>query len=236
MVFLQDLKTGLKTAQLELDNAKRTNKDTFLAESKVLALTEIWNYIKSGVWYSNPATVEKVVALVENNKKDVMAKYGITESHCNTILWRANDCLAKKFPNNIVTRVLQGDINSAMLEFRCQSGTLLSRGAFLQEANELLPAPDDSVPFKLGDCVNEAKLLSFYSRAVMLKRFGAVDKQKLAYLVHLLNTYNSALEVEQRALYHVINGDASANTLSEVNNPLNPVYSDLNEDVYVPIE
>ena len=236
MPFLQDLKTGILAAQLELDDNRRTGKSTFDAESKLLALNEVWTYVKGGAWHSKPDSVARIIDLVELDRKAACEKYGMTVNNVNTALWRANTILENKFGTELISRILAGDINKSMLEFRCKSGTLLSDGVFLKEAGELLPKPDGSIPYKLSDCISEAKLLAFYSREMLNKRFGAIDKQKLAYLVYLLNTYNSALDVEQRALYHVVCGDVNANSLDGVVNPLNSVYFDELRDKKVEIE
>lgn len=236
MPFLQDLKTGIRAVQLELEDARRTKRSTFEAESKLLALNEVWFYVKGGSWHSKPDSVARLVDLIELDRDTACKKYNMTVSNVNTALWRANTSLEEKFGVNLISDILAGNVNTAMLEFRCKSGTLLSDSAFMKEAGELLPKPEGDTPYKLSDCLQEAKLLAFYSRAMLAKRFDAVDKDKLAYLVYLLNTYNSSLDVEQRALYHVVCGDASPSSLENVKNPLNPVYADELKDKKVDID
>lgn len=222
MPFLQDLKSALSAVALEVEDARASKVNCFLAESKLLALKEVWYYVKEGSWTARKDFADRIVYLIEHGSKVALAEKKFTDQkHINTVLNRANSTLEKKINPNLIKRILSGDITAAMLEFRCSSGSLLASSAFLSEVAELLPKGTDEHRYDLGDCINEAKFLAFYSRAVLDKRLAALDQDKLAYLVHILNTYDTQLLAEQQALYKVLSGEVSAETLKAVN----PVFS-----------
>lgn len=227
MAFLQDLRSALLTVTSEYNTTKAMGGDLSEIGTKLHALSEIWAYIKGGTWAETSEQCHRTLVLLTKDRQTAIKELNLTSAnHANTLLWRANTRLEKKFGEDLIIRILSGDIEESMTAFRRASGTLLSEGTFLSEAFAALPDDDGSVPFRLQDCMNEVKFLAFYSKAYLEKRLAALDTQKLAYLVYLLNSYNEALIPEQNALYRVLTGEASASSLEGIVNPLNPVYDE----------
>ena len=213
-MILQDLKTAITTAALELDTARRAKADTWVPESKYKALAEIWAYVKSGVWCPNEEMADKVVYITEHGKQAAVNKKIISNLHHGTVtMIRANEYLSRKIDPQWISDILQGNINDTMLKFRIGTGYLLASSTFVQEVADLLPEGTDEPEYALEDCLTEIKFLAFYSRPILEKRYNAVDKAKLAYLVHLLNTYDDNKRLEQEGLYRVLNGEATADSL-----------------------
>ena len=213
-MILQDLKTAITTAALELETAKRNKTDTWLADSKYKALSEIWAYVRSGVWYPREGMADKVAFIVEHGKKMAVEKKVITNLHHGTVtMLRANEYLARKIEPSWISDILQGNINDTMLKFRLSTGYLLASSAFVQEVADMLPEGTPDPEYALEDCLTEIKFLAFYSRPILEKRFNSVNKDRLAYLVHLLNSYDPNKRLEQESLYRVLNGEASADSV-----------------------
>ena len=231
MAFLQELKTALSAVATEYNDVVARGGDSTDVKARLNALSEVWHYVKSGVWSSDEDNAHRVLTLLLKSRAEAMEELEITNfSHANTILWRANKNFEKMFGTSLISDILAGNIDDAMTRFRIESHTLLSDDAFLAEVHTRLPEGDASVPYLLSDCLNEVKFLAFYSKAYLDKRLGALDSQKLSYVMHLLNTYSSTLAPEQAALYKVISGEAKPDILTEITNPLNPLYKTEKEE------
>lgn len=225
MAFLQELRSAINTALLELNNVKDVGGDDTEPSAKYTALLEIWNWVLSGAWSPHKDFVTRVICLITNDRDTAIKELGLTSvNHANTLLYRANAALEKQVGSGIVKSILAGDINSAMLQFRLKTGTTLSDTAFMQDVRVSLPEASGSTRYKLGDCVKEAKFLAFYSKALLEKRLASLDMGKLAYLVYLLDTYDPALLSEAAVLSKVVSGEVSAESLVSVTNPTNEVY------------
>lgn len=213
-MILQDLKTAITTTALELDMAKRNKTDTWVPESKYKALSEIWAYVKSGVWCPREGMVDKIVYIVEHGKPLAVENKIITNLHHGTVtMIRANEYLSRKIEPSWITDILQGNIHDTMLKFRLATGYLLASSTFVQEVADILPEGTATPEYKLEDCITEIKFLAFYSRPILEKRFNAINKDRLAYLVHLLNSYDDNTRLEQESLYRVLNGEVSVDSL-----------------------
>lgn len=220
MAFLQELRSGLMAVTIEYNTLSAKGEDTFVAEAKYSALSEVWAWVKEGSWSKNADFVARVIVLLEQGTDKAMNTLGLkNKSHANTLVWRANTILEEKMGVGVVTKILAGQVDEAMLEFRLKTGKSLSEQAFVAEVKNMLPDGDSSTIYDLKDCLDEAKFLATYSRAWVTKRFNAVDKKKLAYLVYLLNGYDSQLLPEQQALIRFVNGDIKATELTNVVNP-----------------
>lgn len=213
-MILQNLRTAITTAALELDTAKREKADTWEAESKYKALSEIWAYVRSGVWSPREETARKAVFILEHGR-DIAIQKGIVKSaHSSVVLLgRANEYIGRKIEAQWIDDILQGNIHDTMLKFRLATGYLLASNAFVQEVSNLLPEGSSEPEYTLEECLTEIKFLAFYSRPILEKRFNSVDKDRLAYLVHLLNSYDPNKRLEQEGLYRVLNGEATADSL-----------------------
>lgn len=226
MAFLQELRTGINVVIMEIDDLNRQGGDLTTANAKYSALMEIWGWVKSGSWSPRSDFVHRILVLITKDRDAAISELGLTDiNHANTLLYRANATLEKTIGTDIINSILSGDVHEAMTKFRLKTGTTLSDTLFLSDLKAVLPEPASGNRYKLGDCTTEAKFLAFYSRAVLEKRFGSLDKDKLAYLVYLLNTYDPSLLCESAALSRVVTGDASIESLKTVTNPTNSVYT-----------
>lgn len=217
-----DVTIGLRSEEAKAKALEKQKADLSLLKTRVNGLGEVWSYIQSGTWSTKKDFVQRVIYLTEHDRKTAIQNLGLSgDNHANTLFYRANKILSEKFGSDLIRNILGVNPEQAILQFRSRAGIVLSDTCFVQEAKELLPLPDNNIAFRLSDCVNEAKFLAFYSKAVLSKRFAALDKQKLAYLLFLLTTAESDYSSQQVLLAKIVNGECSANVLTEVlDNPL----------------
>lgn len=217
-----DVTLGLRSDESKAKALEKQKADLSLLKTRVNGLGEIWAYIQSGAWSVKKDFVQRVIYLTEHDRKTAIQNLGLSgDNHANTLFYRANKILSEKFGSDLIKNVLGTNPEQAILQFRSRAGIVLSDTCFVQEAKEMLPLPDNNTAYSLSECINEAKFLSFYSKAVLSKRFAALDKQKLAYLLFILTTAESDYSSYQTLLAKIINGECSANVLSEIiDNPL----------------
>lgn len=241
MAFLQELRSALLSQTSAYNTLVATNvtlglvrddekalaeqkkkENLALIKTRLNGLGEIWAYVQAGTWSTNKDFVQRIVYLTENDRKTAIRDLGLSgDNHANTLFYRANKILTEKFGSSLIKDILGTDPEPALLKFRLQAGISLSETCFVQEARDLLPIASKTPAYKLSDCVTEAKFLAFYSKAVLDKRFAALDKDKLAYLLFVISTPDSSYSSDQLLMAKILNGECSASVLSEtISNPL----------------
>lgn len=226
MAFLTELRTGISSLMIDIDGKRAMNEDCSASETKLTALIEVWNWVKSGDWTKHKDFASRAVCLATKSKEVAIKELGLSNlNHANTILYRANTTLEQIVGTSLITKILAGEVTEAMHLFHMKTGTTLSEVSFMKDVRDELPTPDGGTRYRLSDCLKEAKFLSFYSKEVLKKRLSVLDRRKLAYLVYLLDTYDSALANESLALNRVVSGEVNADYLTSITNPLNEAYS-----------
>ena len=153
-----------------------TNKSETMAKLK--AYTYTCSYL------SHEATKARVQAYIDND-----CDMGITSMQLKaslgaikTSLSYVNDALKHKVGAEIVDMIEAGDTLADVI-IECAIGT---KKPVLAEAWSAVPYYKNTYNFNIGDCKKELAFMALYSVELMNIRFSGCDRQRLAYIKHLL--------------------------------------------------
>ena len=168
-----------------------------LQRRKLAALREIRQYIKYGDW-TRTASREKFMALVQSDfdYKLIEKRYKTSQACLDVFVHRQNDRL-ERIIGGALTLISLNRIDEGMTLFDANAGSISARD-FGYKVEDLLPEGVKSDSLLVYDCGSEVRLLRSLMRSNVQKLLDSADKDKLAYLVFLLNTKDKMYS-QQRA-------------------------------------
>lgn len=198
MVILKD-----RLKVIKQDNAT-TDNSAYLDEimQRQAILLQIRDYIKSGVWYKRSDSVNRVLYGVKYGISKASEEYACSAGCMRVSLSVASTRLYSLIGKNTIQLALNGDYSTALFQFQKGVGLFKSDKVLLTGVASILKNEVPSVQLTecvLTDCKAELKFLKTYTKEGILQKLQLIDKDKLIYLLSLLDS--EADTREQRLLY-----------------------------------
>ena len=168
-------------------NAVKDKQDENLQNKKEL-LGELIDYVNSMKWLSRTQAKKKISFFIKSGYDyDVFCdEFNISyESAKNSVKW-ASKQLKSKIGEDTLQLIRNGYIEEARLAFYTGSGQISRESLFLSDMVDSLPESKYSAAYDLQDCLTELVFLRKISLSYIEKHAKKVDKNKLAYLLSLI--------------------------------------------------
>lgn len=197
--FMDELRNTIMTIKKSKCSGNADNDEIDFQRRKLAALKEIRQYIKYGDW-TRTASREKFMELVQSDfdYKLIEKRYKTSQACLDVFVYRQNDRL-KRIIGGALTLISLNRIDEGMTLFYANAGIISARD-FGYKVEDLLPVGVNSDSFLVSDCDAEVGLLRSLMRSNVQKLLDSADKDKLAYLVFLLNTKDKAYSQQKAEL------------------------------------
>lgn len=209
MIVFKKVERAINEVKANLTLYKENDDKRMLELKKLQALYEILDYIKSFSWLSHQSSKEKVKTFLKCNYNYRKASeiLGIPLHSLETSICYASKSLERKLGQNTIELILDGDINSAMLQFKVGTNSISISNLFCEGIIDMLPKPKKDNTLSLHDCANEIKFLNHITKLSLQKIIKSMDRAKLSYLLYLLTSSDAQYAYERNLLYKYINDD-----------------------------
>lgn len=195
---------------------KGSEKESVLLESKML-LEEIIIYLKSYKWLYKKNSKEKMRIFLESGYDySVLCKeYNITYQNAKAAVNWAGSQFKKKIGENTISLIKDGYINEARSAFYVNSGQVTIETYITQSGLEILPEAKFEV-YSLYDCKTELEILKFISKVFMKKCEMLIDKDKMGYVLWLLEGSSKKCDIYRPFLQAVLSDVMTVEELIEI--------------------
>ncbi len=190
-MIIQDLKSCGNITQKRLKELTSTGifdtAELELLRRKIAALHELQHYVQYGDW-TRKTSREKYLALFISkfDYKLIAERYNTTRESLDVFAARQNKRL-KGTIGEALRLIEQNRVEEGLDCFYAKTGEF-SIGELDYKVLELLPEKSQKDSFLVSDCAEEVKILRSLMRSNIQKRLNGADRDKLSYLVFLLNT------------------------------------------------
>ena len=150
-------------------------------------ILKLKKFVKECSYLCHADTIKRVVTYIECdcNNKTTVEQLGDTDTEpLTTSIWYANCKLKELLGSTILDRIRNGDeLAAEIIDF-----------ALSYPEDLLFSQADNAIPsyqyrrFDIQDCVPEIKFLKAYSYPTFERRLKTLDKNKLAFVGHLLQS------------------------------------------------
>lgn len=209
-VFKQ-LARSYKHVKEDLKKAVSFSEDQKMLQDKKELLESIINYLNSYDWMSRKDSIDKVRTWLTSgyDYELVCRTYDISyEKAKNAIKW-ANAQFKKKIGEETLEMIEQGKLDEARCAFYVASGQIDLENLIVEDFKPFLPQAE-YLPYDLEECLFELKVLQAVSKAKFKTFADRADKNKMAYLLHLLTGESKIAYLLRPAMVELLNGNMSA--------------------------
>lgn len=171
-----------------------------LLKCKIEALNELKKYVVSGDW-TRPASREKFVDLIKSkfDYKLIANRYNTTRESLDVFVSRQDKRLHAVIGEAL--RLISADRIEEGISSFYANVVVISAKEFDYRVSELLPIGENKDSFLVSDCGEEVEILRFLMRNNMQEWLNSgTYHTKLAYLMFLLNTDETAYQQQRREL------------------------------------
>ena len=163
-----------------------SDRETILLDAKDL-LEEIIAYLKSYKWLYKKGSKEKIQVYLESgyDYEVLCEKCNITYDNAKSSVAWAGSQFKKKIGENTIKLIKEGYIDEARSAFYAKSGQVTVESYITPSGLEILPSPKFDI-YSLESCKTELQILRLISKATFKKYEDLMDKDKMAYLLWLL--------------------------------------------------
>lgn len=155
---------------------------------KLGLLDEILEYINSYEWVRHKKVKNKIKCFIESDfNYDIFCKkFGISYTSARNSCKYAYKMLVKCLGANTLSLIKKGMIDEARSAFYISSGKFSKEKFLTKSLIEILPEPEFTASLSFEDCHNELMILSNMSMWRLEYYKGVMNKDNMAYLLHLL--------------------------------------------------
>ena len=184
----------------ELEQAQKKDSSEYVMLSRKMAvLSEIQEYLFHGDW-TRESSREKYIALVRSkwDYKLIAERYQTTRESLDVFASRQDKRLQRTI-GGALDLIEVGYIEEGLARFYVDSGAL-SVKEFTYSMRDLLPQAEKKDSFSIEECSYEVELLQSITRQNVQECLNGADSDKLAYLMFLLETKETAYQQQKREL------------------------------------
>lgn len=200
--------------------ANGSDREALLIETKEL-LDELMDYLKSYDWLHKSTSKEKMKVYLESGfDYDVLCDtFDLSYDNAKmTVSW-ANGQFKKKIGENTIKLIREGFIDEARSAFYMNSGKINVSMLITSDGLECLPKSKFNI-YSLKDCETELKILKLISKTTLQRYMDMMDKEKMAYLLWLLEGQSKKSDLFRPYLLALLNNNLTAEELVELENEI----------------
>lgn len=193
---------------LALTNIEQKERQQILEQ--LSTLTELKQYIASGVWLRSDAR-ERFLMLLANNfdYTSVSEQLGISKDSLRVSISYNSKKLEDILGEDIVEKILNGNIEDAKSRIRVNAGTMKLTELYPKEVLNLLPRDRKDNLLTLADCKAEAALLAELTMIRQRARISSIDKDKIAHILAILKSNKEKDVYQKNFLLKYLQGQAT---------------------------
>lgn len=205
------LEEGIESVKAEITElCKQDTVDTELMSTlklKQKALLEIKDYVNSLEWLTKKPAKErmKVFLAAKGDYKAASEELHDSLGSMYVFVTNATKRLKQKIGENTIELILNGDVKIGLVQFYTLTGKYAKEAILMGEVLDKLPQGRLEF-YDLTDCKNELRFFYEYSKAIMDKRYAALDEQKLALVMYVLFGDSPKYAKEKYHLMGTLNG------------------------------
>lgn len=195
---------------------KGGEKELLLLDKKEL-LEELLDYMKSYKWLYKNNSKSKVQTYIESgfDYEVLCEKCSISYSNAVSSIKWASSQFKKKIGENTLKLIRAELIDEARTTFYVKSGKMSRDSLIIKDGLEILPKAKFDI-FSLADCEKELKILRLISKTMLSQYEKIMDKDKMAYLLWLLEGDSKKCDLFRPYLVLLLNNELSAGELIEM--------------------
>lgn len=148
---------------------------------------KLQKFVKECSYLCHAETIKRVVTYIDcncDNKRTVEKLGNVDEESLTTSIWYANSLLKPLLGASILERIRNGD---GLAEEIINFAISYPEEIFFSQIENLIQ-PYQYRRFDINDCVPEIKFLKTYSYPTLNRKIKGIDKHRLAFVWHLLQS------------------------------------------------
>ena len=171
-----------------LQKTPETDDDYEFLTDKLSVIKELLNYVYSYTWVKQDRIKEKIKFFIESGfDYELYCKtYDVSYESARNSVKYAYGLLIKKIGENTVSLIKNDYIDEARAAFYSKTGRVTEERYISKGLIDILPEEKFSAGIPLEDCRNELIMLSNMSMFRLNRYKEVMDKDKMAYVLHLL--------------------------------------------------
>lgn len=171
-------------------------------------LEDIEKYINSGEWLVRQEAQDKIKYIIKTNYNYglVAQKYNTTEDAIRTFITYCNQKLKEKIGENTIDLLLEGKRGVAKAQFETLRGLYALNNLYPQNVLDMLPKSREA-GYTLEECKKELEFLYVYSQEHLLELYEQCDMQKLANILHYMESTSPDISYERYGLVRLLTGN-----------------------------
>lgn len=202
----------------DLENVEKdSDAEAYLIEKQEL-LEEIIEYRDSYSWLYKNTSKDRMRVYLENgcDYNAVCENFGIDyENATSTVAWGTSQ-FEKKIGKHTLEYIKKGYIDEARAAFYTGAGKVSLKTTVIEEFQKYLPEPK-YCSFSLKDCKTELQILKHVSKYYILDLIRHMDKEKMAYLLYLIEGTSKKADIYKlQLLCYIQDSNFSVDELIEL--------------------
>ncbi len=185
---IKDLIREKNIAENKLNVTPEQTEDYEFLSDKVDLLEEIIEYVKDFKWVKHIDTREKIKFLVESDFdfELYMDRFDVDYNSAKNLAKYCYKLLNQKIGENTLKLIKEGYLTEARGAFYVGVGRVKKEDYIIQSLIDILPESKFTAALDLEECRNELTVLSNMSIWRLNYYDEKIDKDKMAYVLHLL--------------------------------------------------
>lgn len=192
MLIFKELESAVKNTKREIHTLKTaggSETEEIALQKRLDALNEVLGYIKSGEWASTKKAKERMIFTMKNGNEAAAEKYETTLSSIKVSMSQYSTTIRNIIGVDTIQLIMDGKVEEGLTQFRCRTGTLTLDTLMLHRPMTVFTRDYDiSQDIKLSDCRVEMEFIHKYLDSSYQRDVERCDKNKLAYIKHLMST------------------------------------------------
>ena len=176
-----------KTNEMLQKTPENEDDYEFLTD-KLSVIEELLDYVYSYAWVKQDKIKEKIKFFIESgfDYELYCTTYNVSYESARNSAKYAYSLLIKKIGENTVSLVKKGYIDEARAAFYSKTGRVTEERYISKGLIDILPEEKFTAGIGLKECHNELVMLSNMSTFRLCRYKQVMDKDKMAYVLHLL--------------------------------------------------
>lgn len=218
MHIFKKLSKAKAEVKSNMEKYKSDEEFVKIESSKLEALEVISDYIDSMSWIRRKNALNKYKALVAHNfNSEKVANYlGTSVGSVKTSITYLSNQIEEKIGKNTIELILEGNIQTAMLQFRVGTG-YIDMSKVIDNGIYNMIEFGEAEGQLISDCESELKFLKALTFKSIQARLSTLSKDKLALIDKIMSSNDMLYAKERVLIYKYLDGEiTNVNTLFDM--------------------